>query len=417
MGNVVIRVENVSKRYRLGEIGGGSLREDLHRWWARVRGEGDPYRAVDDMTPEGDRDSHHWALRDVSFDISQGDIAGEIGRNGAGKSTLLKLLSRITAPTTGTLKIRGRVGSLLEVGTGFHPELTGRENIYLNGAILGMRKAEIDARLDEIVAFSELERFIDTPVKRYSSGMYVRLAFAVAAHLNSEILIVDEVLAVGDAEFQRKCIGKLEDTHAEGRTVLVVSHNMQVISQLCRTALWLDMGMVVQHGTVQEVSTAFLAVRRVRTSEWIPTDQASHGWRYERVSVIAPRGSTPESIAASQPFSIEFRYTVLDAGLRGRIALQIRNQHDQPILSSASTDGSSVRRKEMPPGSYIETCEIPGHFLAPGTYFLTISQPAIDGDIVIENICTFTIDSADSLAGIDGRAGFVAPQLRWFASE
>ena len=227
-----ISIQNVSKAYRLGVIGHGTLREDLQSWWAKVRGKEDPNRIIGSKEAiEGDT---LWALRDVSFDVEQGSVWGIIGANGAGKSTLLKILSRVTAPTSGQIKVRGRVASLLEVGTGFHPELTGRENIFLNGAILGMTKAEVRKKFDEIVAFSEIDKFIDTPVKRYSSGMYVRLAFAVAAHLDPEILVVDEVLAVGDAAFQKKCLGKMGAVAKEGRTVLFVSHNMGAVRNLCQ---------------------------------------------------------------------------------------------------------------------------------------------------------------------------------------
>lgn len=242
----VIRVEHLSKQYRLGMIGGATLREDLSRWWALKRGKPDPLAKVGSGDGRAARIGEpFWALRDVSFEVKQGEILGIIGRNGAGKSTLLKILSRITAPTEGVVKVKGRIGSLLEVGTGFHPELTGRENIYLNGAILGMSRREVDRKLDEIVAFSECEQFIDTPVKRYSSGMYVRLAFAVAAHLDPEILIVDEVLAVGDAAFQKKCLGKMGDVSREGRTVLFVSHNMASVQALCRDAIVLDQGLLL----------------------------------------------------------------------------------------------------------------------------------------------------------------------------
>ncbi|MFN5218151.1 MAG: ABC transporter ATP-binding protein, partial [Sphingomonadales bacterium] len=230
--SIVIKVENVSKQYRLGNVGSGTLRDDLTRWWYRMRGKEDPLMQVgstNDRTQKADSD-YVWALKDINFEVQQGDTLGIIGRNGAGKSTLLKILSKTTAPTTGSVKVKGRIASLLEVGTGFHPELTGRENIYLNGAILGMRKHEITRKLDEIVDFAGVERYLDTPVKRYSSGMYVRLAFGVAAHLESEILIIDEVLAVGDAEFQKKCLGKMgEVSKGEGRTVLFVSHNIAAI--------------------------------------------------------------------------------------------------------------------------------------------------------------------------------------------
>ncbi|WP_295388956.1 ABC transporter ATP-binding protein [uncultured Thiodictyon sp.] len=265
--SVVIKVENLSKYYRLGVIGGGTLREDLNRWWAKARGRPDPLLQIG-MEDHGNREGGElWALRDVSFEVREGEILGIIGRNGAGKSTLLKILSRITAPTTGQVKIRGRVGSLLEVGTGFHPELTGRENIYLNGAILGMKKAEIDRKLEEIIDFAEIEKFIDTPVKRYSSGMYVRLAFAVAAHLEPEILIVDEVLAVGDSLFQKKCIDKMLEVSRKGKTVLFVSHNLSAVKALCNAASLLVDGRIVFCGDVEKTIERYVGEDRLAGQE------------------------------------------------------------------------------------------------------------------------------------------------------
>ncbi|MGV0947805.1 ABC transporter ATP-binding protein [Empedobacter falsenii] len=253
--NIVLDVENVSKQYRLGEVGTGTLQHDIKRWWANITGQEDPYLKIgetNDRTQKGDSD-YVWALKDINFQVEQGQAVGIIGRNGAGKSTLLKLLSRVTKPTTGSIKYKGRIASLLEVGTGFHPEMTGRENIYLNGAILGMTRKEITRKFDEIVDFAGVERYIDTPVKRYSSGMYVRLAFAVAAHLESEILIVDEVLAVGDAEFQKKCLGKMGDvTKGEGRTILFVSHNMTAVKELCNTGVLMKYGEVSYKGDMLE---------------------------------------------------------------------------------------------------------------------------------------------------------------------
>ncbi|WP_161887643.1 ABC transporter ATP-binding protein [Pontibacter russatus] len=247
MSDIVIKVENLSKQYRLGELGTGTISHDINRWWHKVRGKEDPYLKigeVNDRTTKGTSE-YAWALRDINFEVKQGEVLGIIGKNGAGKSTLLKLLSRVTSPTTGEIKAKGRIASLLEVGTGFHEELTGRENIFLNGAILGMTKSEVRYKFDEIVAFSGTERYIDTPVKRYSSGMRVRLAFAVAAHLEPEILIVDEVLAVGDAEFQSKAIGKMKSvSKGEGRTVLFVSHNMEAVSNLCNRGILLTNGTV-----------------------------------------------------------------------------------------------------------------------------------------------------------------------------
>jgi len=252
---IAIKVENLSKAYQLGVIGTGTISRDIERWWAIRRGKEDPFLRVGEINDRTviSESNIVWSLKDINFDIRQGDAVGIIGRNGSGKSTLLKLLSRVTAPTSGVIKIKGRVASLLEVGTGFHPELTGRENIYLNGSILGMRKKEIDRKLDEIIDFSGVEKYIDTPVKRYSSGMYVRLAFAVAANLESEVLIVDEVLAVGDTEFQKKCLGKMKDVGSiQGRTVLFVSHNMAAIQQLCTQSIYLKDGILQFKGSVNE---------------------------------------------------------------------------------------------------------------------------------------------------------------------
>ena len=275
----VISVEHLSKTYRLGQIGTGTFSRDLEVWWAKLRGKPNPLLRIGETDPaftakgaknakeeSGLRGSKNqedngtiWALKDINFTVEQGEVLGIIGKNGAGKSTLLKILSRVTAPTSGKVKVKGRIASLLEVGTGFHPELTGRENIYLNGAILGMSRKEIDRKFDEIVDFAEVEKFIDTPVKRYSSGMYVRLAFAVAAHLDPEILVVDEVLAVGDAEFQNKCLGKMGEVAGEGRTVLFVSHNMASISNLCSSATLIDHGRILGWGTTENIIEEYLA--------------------------------------------------------------------------------------------------------------------------------------------------------------
>lgn len=261
MNNVVIKVEDLSKQYRLGSVSTGTISHDLNRIWAKMRGKEDPYLKIgtrNDRTKKSDSD-YVWALKDISFEVRQGEVLGIIGRNGAGKSTLLKILSQITRPTTGFVKMKGRVGSLLEVGTGFHQELTGRENIYINGAILGMKKWEIDKKLDEIIEFSGVERYIDTPVKRYSSGMMVRLGFSVAAHLEPEILIVDEVLAVGDAEFQKKCMGKMGDiSKNDGRTILFVSHNLSAIRNLCHKGIYLESGRVKSYSSIEHILSDYL---------------------------------------------------------------------------------------------------------------------------------------------------------------
>lgn len=261
MSNISIEFENISKQYRLGTIGTGTLTHDLNRWWHLMRGKEDPYLKVGEVNDRSIKatSDYVWALKDISFSVEQGEVLGIIGKNGAGKSTLLKILSRVTSPTTGSIRAKGRIASLLEVGTGFHTELTGRENIYMNGAILGMTRKEITRKFDEIVDFSGIEKYIDTPVKRYSSGMTVRLGFAVAAHLEPEILVVDEVLAVGDAEFQRKAIGKMKDvSQGGGRTVLFVSHNMTAVESLCNKGIVLENGGVTFTGTSAEAVTYYL---------------------------------------------------------------------------------------------------------------------------------------------------------------
>lgn len=279
----VILAENISKAYQLGEFSTGTITQDLERWWMRKRGKEDKYLKigeVNDRTTKGKSDIV-WSLKDINFEIKQGEAVGIIGRNGAGKSTLLKILSRVTSPTTGSVKIKGRIASLLEVGTGFHPELTGRENIFLNGAILGMRKAEIKNKFDEIVDFSGVQRYIDTPVKRYSSGMYVRLAFAVAAHLESEILIVDEVLAVGDVEFQKKCLNKMGDvSKGEGRTILFVSHNLAAVGNLCKDAIVLNNGTIHVIADSAYAISSYLSLNRSNSKEnnlLLRTDRQGNG--------------------------------------------------------------------------------------------------------------------------------------------
>jgi len=301
--STVIKVENVSKLYRLGEVGTGSLAHDVNRWWHKIRGKEDPYLKigqVNDRTKSisnsptetlststsAQEMDYMWALKDISFEVKQGEVLGIIGRNGAGKSTLLKILSRVTKQTTGRIKVKGRIASLLEVGTGFHPELTGRDNIFLNGAILGMRKTEIAAKFDEIVEFSGCARYIDTPVKRYSSGMYVRLAFAVAAHLESEILILDEILAVGDAEFQKKCLGKMKSVAGEGRTVLFVSHNMAAVRQLCERLLLVVNGQVKSTGDVDSTLLAYLSQEVATNQQWIrPLGSSPSAGEFSSISV------------------------------------------------------------------------------------------------------------------------------------
>lgn len=275
--DIILKAENISKQYRLGQVGTGTLSHDLNRWWHQVRGKENPYLKIgdtNDRSTKGESD-YVWALQDINFEVERGEILGIIGKNGAGKSTLLKILSRVTAPTTGSIKFGGRVASLLEVGTGFNGEMTGRENIYLNGAILGMTKKEITSKIDEIIDFSGCERYIDTPVKRYSSGMYVRLAFAVAAFLEPEILIVDEVLAVGDAEFQKKAIGKMgEISKSEGRTILFVSHQLGAVATLCNKGMLMENGRIVDYGSISNVLTTYTESSNSKELSYVSSDKA-----------------------------------------------------------------------------------------------------------------------------------------------
>lgn len=310
---VVIKAENISKLYRLGQVGTGTLSHDLKRWWALMRGQEDPYLKVgieNDRTKKGNSD-YAWALKDINFDVQQGDTLGIIGKNGAGKSTLLKILSRVTTPTHGSIKVKGRIASLLEVGTGFHPELTGKENIYMNGAILGMTKKEITRKFDEIVDFSGVELYINTPVKRYSSGMYVRLAFAVAAHLEPEILIVDEVLAVGDADFQKKCLGKMSDVASHGRTVIFVSHNMQAVQSLCKSALYLKNGKMEDSGLTNDVVNNYLSkeVRNCLSRKWDKDNPAGNSF-VELISAdVLPRlKNDVDNITVKSPIDLRFEF-------------------------------------------------------------------------------------------------------------
>jgi lipopolysaccharide transport system ATP-binding protein len=362
MSRPIIEARGLSKRYRLGQLNAGSLREEAERLFGRRR---------DDDGPASD----FWALRDVSFDVQPGEVLGIIGRNGAGKSTLLKLLSRVTQPTAGEVRMRGRVGSLLEVGAGFHPELSGRENIYLNGAILGMTRAEIRRKFDEIVAFAEVERFLDTPVKRYSSGMYVRLAFAVAAHLEPEILIVDEVLAVGDAEFQKKCLGKMKSvSSAEGRTVLFVSHNMTAINTLCTRALLLAGGALETMGTPDAVVQAYLAPAhhrdRSRVREWAeacaPGDERV---RLRRIA-LASNATASADIERTEPLDVVIDYSSLVEGVNLIVEVVVKTPDGAVIFHSLSNETLGDQRRAA--GLYRSVCHVPGGLLNEGAYQIDV---------------------------------------------
>lgn len=354
--STVIEVDDVWKKYRLGIIGASTLRHDFERWWHRVRGKPDPHAKVGETANRrtqaaatvNDYSSHYsaelgddevWALRGVSFEVKQGEILGIIGRNGAGKSTLLKILSRVTSPTKGEVWIKGRIASLLEVGTGFHPELTGRENIFLNGAILGMTKTEIRTKLDEIVAFAEIDEFLDTPVKRYSSGMYVRLAFAVAAHLEPEILIVDEVLAVGDAQFQKKCLGKIGDVAHEGRTVLFVSHNMNAITALCSKVIVLKQGGVIFNGKAEESLNYYGTSSSV--SGCIDLASKKPGAYLQSLNIIRNGKSSSGILRADDKVDLVFSLKTSKPLSKTRLAVGFTNMRGGRVFAVGSWLGSS----------------------------------------------------------------------------
>jgi lipopolysaccharide transport system ATP-binding protein len=358
--SVVIKLENVSKQYRLGLIGTNTLKGDLQRWWYNIRGLPDPTLIIGQENTlstainsplVAQRNNFIWALKDINFEVKQGDVLGIIGKNGAGKSTLLKLLSRVTAPTKGNIKVKGRIASLLEVGTGFHPELTGRENIFLNGAILGMTKVEIRSKLDEIVNFAGVTKYIDTPVKRYSSGMYVRLAFAVAAHLEPEILIIDEVLAVGDAEFQKKAIGKMQNiSQTEGKTVLFVSHNMGAVKNLCRNGLLLINGNIEYLGEISHVIDKYLYERKIHDNG-IRLNYPGKSLGYFTSWRIVGRANNDFTIYSDEDFKIEFSFFLQNSIINCELGLVFRNSEGQLILGCNSRDsgGHYLALKE---GSY-----------------------------------------------------------------
>jgi len=424
MGAFAIRAEGLGKRFRIGEVERYRvLRETMAR--AAAAAFRAASRVLSGRSAPGRIDPQElWALDDVSFEIAPGDVVGLIGRNGAGKSTLLKILASITEPTRGRALVRGRIGSLLEVGTGFHPELTGRENIYLNGAILGMRRREIRRQFDEIVAFAELEQFIDTPVKRYSTGMYMRLAFAVAAQLEPEILLVDEVLAVGDTSFQRKCIGRMGEVGSQGRTVIFVSHSMTAITRLCRRAILLERGRVVADGPASSVAAVYLrSDSGTRANREWPELAAAPGDRVvklRRVSVIADDGSCREAIDIRRPVALEIAYQVLQSGHVLVPNFLLYNEDGICAFVTADND-PEWRRRPKPPGRYVSRVRIPGNFLSEGTLVVDAAISTMDPVTVHvherEAVAFQVIDSidGDSARGQYGGAipGVVRPHLDW----
>jgi lipopolysaccharide transport system ATP-binding protein len=424
MPRIVISVENLSKSYRLGIIGTGSFDGDIKRWWAQKRGIPDPILKIGEADPRHRAGETVWALKDINFHIQEGEAVGIIGHNGAGKSTLFKILSQVTAPTSGEVKIKGNIASLLEVGTGFHPDLTGRENIFMNGAIMGMRRDEIRLKLDEIVDFSGVEKYIDTPVKRYSSGMYVRLAFAVAANLDPDILVVDEVLAVGDAAFQRKCLNKMGDVGKEGRTVLFISHVMSSIIRLCQRTILLDGGKVLQDGPSASVVSTYLQ-SNLNTSakrEWSNTENAPGDdiVRLQSVTVQTEDGKVSDEIDSRHPIILEAKYEIFRPGFHLLPAYRLTNQDGTVILTTIDINPKWHSESRLK-GRYTSKVRIPGNFLANGNISVLISikslAPTIEHvyekDVVaFQVVDTHLGDSASG--GLEGEnPGVVRPHLTW----
>ena len=378
MSNIVLKIENVSKQYRLGLIGTGTISHDLNRWWHKIRGKEDPYIKIGDINHRDKKGGDYvWALNNINFEVNKGEVLGIIGKNGAGKSTILKLLSQVTNPTTGQIKVKGRIASLLEVGTGFHPELTGRENIYLNGAILGMVKAEISSKLDEIIDFSGVSKYIDTPVKRYSSGMMVRLGFAVAAHLEPEILVVDEVLAVGDADFQKKCIGKMKDISGYGRTVIFVSHNMTSIRNLCSKAIVLDKGQVTYSGSVENAIQIYLKKNDLNNLDSIKINIESANRKYStgeafytQAYIINNKNKISNSFSFREKQKVILVLQVNEVLKNVILTLGLITQFGDNFAYSMSNDGFELNSFEK--GVFKIEFEIP-FYLMPGSYALTFA--------------------------------------------
>jgi lipopolysaccharide transport system ATP-binding protein len=417
MSDVVIRAEGLGKRYRIGERERYvALRDILARAFSAPTR---LFRPRKPSSPNGYA-THIWALKEVTFEVHQGEVMGMIGRNGAGKTTLLKILARVTMPTEGHARLKGRVGSLLEVGTGFHTELTGRENVYLSGAILGMGKKEIERKFDEIVAFSEVEKFIDTPLKHYSTGMQMRLAFAVAAHLEPEMLLVDEVLAVGDLQFQKKCLGKMSHVAEEGRTILFVSHNIAAITRLCNRALWLDGGRLVAVGPVEGVASAYIrsggeasGERRWEASKAPGKDRV----RLQAARVVAGEEGPASAVDIRKPFQVEIEYEVLKTVSQLRIAVRVVAADGTIAFTSSDDANPTWDGCAREPGKYVSRCSIPGNLMNEGRYSLTLSAdvPFVETFFFEESALTLDVER---LGGGGTRhperwPGLVCPKLEW----
>jgi lipopolysaccharide transport system ATP-binding protein len=422
--HIAIRSEHLSKEYRLGTINNGMLFKDLQSWLARRSGKPDPHEKIG-MERYDDLPDRFWALKDLSFEIEQGERVGVIGRNGAGKSTLLKILSRITAPTEGRVRIKGRVVSLLEVGTGFHPELTGRENIFLNGAILGMKRRQVSRKLDEIIAFSEIAKFIDTPVKRYSSGMYVRLAFSVAAHLDSDILLADEVLAVGDATFQKKCLGKMEDVSKnQGRTVLFVSHNMGAVRGLCKSIMLLRDGRMVDYAQGLSLVSEYYgtASENKLISEWgLDAAPRSGAAILRRVEVLDAGGARIETVPMDKPFQMRISFTVAIASSVVGFTLLFVDEDNQIIFSAMGNTRENRFGEKLEKGDFCSSCIIPGNLLNNIKYRISVLaySSGYSDAIRIDDVLVFKPEEEESSTnGFWGEIkGSIRPAVQWHMSE
>jgi lipopolysaccharide transport system ATP-binding protein len=414
MSDNVIRAEGIGKRYRIGGLQTGyqTLRDVMV----------DSARSALSTGPRDVGSEHIWALRDISLEVPKGQVLGIIGPNGAGKSTLLKILSRVTEPTEGYAEVVGRVGSLLEVGTGFHPELTGRENIYLNGAILGMRRAEIQRKFDEIVSFSEVEQFIDTPVKRYSTGMQLRLAFAVAAHLEPEILLVDEVLAVGDAAFQRKCLGKMDAVAQEGRTILFVSHNMSAVGRLTHETIVVEGGRIVKRAPTPEAIDYYLTIGMEQIGERIWSRDEDHvPTPFDPVAlrVIDPDGAVASQVSTADPIEFEFEYELTESINGLRVGIYLSTSKGERLLTSFDTDDIDTfrSRESRPQGRYISRCRIPANWLNEGRFMLGVNASSfgIRSYFTDEFALSFSTDGtgAPGSQWPEARSGPIRPALEW----
>ncbi|MFA5127515.1 MAG: ABC transporter ATP-binding protein [Patescibacteria group bacterium] len=412
----IIEVKNLSKKYTIGDRQGyvalrdvmmNIIKSPLSWFGNKVK-----------LAVTHNKYNEFWALKNVSFSVEKGEVLGIIGRNGAGKSTLLKILSQITPPTGGEVRLGGRVGSLLEVGTGFHPELTGRENIYLNGAILGMKKKEIKAKFNEIVKFAEIEKFLDTPVKRYSSGMYVRLAFAVAAHLEPEVLIIDEVLAVGDADFQRKCLGKMSDiTKKDGRTVLFVSHNLDAVERLCSRTMLINDGEVVSIGETKEIIALYKSkVSSLTVKEMILPPRDNTIVVFEKISMNTDDAvDVSDGFEIGQKIRIKLEFNIKESAKDIEISFKLRNSHEVDIMFSSLSDSCGFKFYEFQPGKYSAEIEIPNNFLMPGLYHIDLfaTRPGFAGIDAQKDVICFRVFSRNTIKEINYGMGCVVSNATW----